>query len=51
MCRWLPGGPPKDQMLLTTAANINGLSSSLMKAADGPGFHLSTPSAKFAAEG
>src|SRR6516162_10545208 len=48
---WLvPPGPPKDQMLLTTAPYTHGVSSCLMKAADGPEPHLVGPSAEFPAE-
>ena len=47
----LPGGPPNDQILLTTAPNTHGLASSFMKAADGPEPHLLTPIAELVAEG
>ena len=46
-----PGGPPKDQMLLTRIANVNALSSSLIKATEKPEPDLLTSSAKFVAEG
>ena len=45
------GGPPKDQILLTTAPNTHGLEFWTRNATDGPEPHLLTPSAEFVAVG